>query len=98
MILASSLLFTGCGNDDAIGVGGTLPDGITSTPGGSGTDTTAPVITVFGENPVDIEYNSVYTDAGATATDNLDPTVTVVTTGDDLVDTSTVGTYTVTYR
>ena len=34
-------------------------------------DTTAPVITVLGTNPInDVEYGSNYSDAGATATDN----------------------------
>ena len=56
-------------------------------------DTTAPVLTVTGDNPVTAELGTTYTDAGATATD-LD-TVTVTSTSD--VDTSTIGSYTVTY-
>ena len=32
-------------------------------------DTTAPVITVTGDNPATVELGSTYTDAGATATD-----------------------------
>jgi hypothetical protein len=59
------------------------------------TDQTAPVITVTGTNPVTITQGSVYTDAGATATDNVDATVTVNSTG--TVDTNTVGVYTITY-
>ena len=57
-------------------------------------DTTAPVVTVTGDNPATVELGSTYTDAGATATD-ASGTVTVVTTG--TVDTDTVGTYTLTY-
>jgi hypothetical protein len=57
-------------------------------------DTTAPVVTVTGDNPVTVELGDSYTDAGATATD-LSGDVTVVTTG--TVDTDTVGTYTLTY-
>ena len=61
-------------------------------------DTTAPVITIAGDNPVTIEVDTAYDDAGATATDNHDGDVTagLVTTND--VDTSVVGSYTVTYE
>lgn len=59
------------------------------------TDTTAPVITILGENPLSININTIYADLGATATDDKDVTVNVVTTGS--VDTSVVGVYTVTY-
>ena len=57
-------------------------------------DTTAPVVTVTGDNPVTVELGSTYTDAGATATD-ASGSATVVTSG--TVDTSAVGTYTLTY-
>ena len=58
-------------------------------------DTTKPTITVLGDNPVTVEQGSTYTDAGATATDDVDDTVTVVTSGS--VNTATVGEYTITY-
>ena len=54
-------------------------------------DTTAPVITVLGDNPATVEQGAIYTDAGATA----DGGETVTTSG--TVDTSTVGAYTLTY-
>ena len=57
-------------------------------------DTTAPVVTVTGDNPATVELGATYTDAGASATD-LSGSVTVVTTG--TVDSNTVGTYTLTY-
>ena len=57
-------------------------------------DTTAPVVTVIGDNPATVELGSAYTDAGATATD-LSGTVAVVTTGS--VDINSVGTYILTY-
>jgi hypothetical protein len=57
-------------------------------------DTTAPVVTVTGDNPATAELGSTYTDAGATATD-ASGTVTVTSSG--TVDTSTVGTYTISY-
>ena len=58
-------------------------------------DTTAPVIKLNGESSVTITEGETYTDAGATATDNVDGTVAVTT--DNPVDTSKVATYTVTY-
>ena len=54
-------------------------------------DTTAPVITVTGDNPATVELGATYTDAGATA----DGGETVTSSG--TVDTSTVGAYTITY-
>ena len=57
-------------------------------------DTTAPEVTVTGDNPATTELGDTYTDAGATATD-ASGTVEVVTTG--TVDTDTVGEYTLTY-
>ena len=52
-------------------------------------DTTAPVITLSGSTPVTVQVGSVYTDAGASATDNYDPSVTVTVTGS--VNTAVVG-------
>ena len=54
-------------------------------------DTTGPIITIAGDNPVSIEQYQTYIDAGATTADG--ETVTVSGT----VDTSTPGTYTITY-
>ncbi|HOV60265.1 MAG TPA: DUF5011 domain-containing protein, partial [Candidatus Hydrogenedentes bacterium] len=58
-------------------------------------DTTAPVITVNGSNPVTVQCGSSYTDAGATAVDACTGNRTVTTSGS--VNTSVVGTYTITY-
>ena len=58
-------------------------------------DTTGPVITILGDNPATVELGATYTDAGATATDAVDGTRTVTSTG--TVDASTVGSYTITY-
>ena len=59
-------------------------------------DATAPVITLNGVDPVTITLGSSYTDAGATATDNVDGLVNVTTSGE--VDTSTEGIYIITYE
>jgi subtilisin len=58
-------------------------------------DTTPPVITLNGSNPVNITVGSTYTDAGAVAVDTVDGSVTVVVTG--AVNTTVVGTYIITY-
>jgi beta-glucanase (GH16 family) len=53
------------------------------------------VITLAGDAALDIEQGATYSDAGATATDTVDGSVTVVTTGS--VDIATAGTYILTY-
>jgi len=58
-------------------------------------DAFAPVITMSGNALVGVALNDSYADAGATATDNVDPSVTVISSG--TVDTSVAGTYTITY-
>ena len=58
-------------------------------------DNQAPSITISGESIMTVEVGSTYTDAGATATDNLDTSVTVTPTS--TVNTSVIGNYTVTY-
>ncbi|MGA0848654.1 MAG: DNA/RNA non-specific endonuclease, partial [Chthoniobacterales bacterium] len=59
-------------------------------------DQDGPVITVLGEDPVNLDRDTAYTDAGATAFDAGDnASKTVTTTG--TVDTSVAGTYTLTY-
>ncbi len=62
----------------------------------SAKDTTPPVITILGDNPTTLVVNTdTYTDAGATATDAVDGAVEVTSTSD--VDTSVIGSYSVTY-
>lgn len=70
----------------------------TVTIAAAGADTVAPVITLLGDSVVNISVGDSYTDAGATATDNVDGNITssIVVTG--TVDTNTQGTYTLTYN
>ena len=60
-------------------------------------DTTAPVITLNGSTTINLTVGDIYTELGATATDDIDGDLTssIVTSG--TVNTSTAGTYTVTY-
>ena len=60
-------------------------------------DVTIPVITLLGEAEVSLELGSTYTDAGATAVDNIDGDITANIVTVNPVDVNTVGTYTVTY-
>jgi len=61
-------------------------------------DVTIPVITLLGEAEVSLELGSTYTDAGATATDNIDGDITSSIVTVNPVDVNTVGTYSVTYN
>ena len=72
-------------------------------------DTTKPVITLIGDNPQILEYNEVYTELGATATDNYDDNTALTATinidaaaavagASDGNTFGTLGTYNVTYN
>jgi hypothetical protein len=61
-------------------------------------DTTAPVIEVTGNASVTVTFGTPYTDAGATATDDVDGSVTARLTVTNPVDTAVLGTYTITYQ
>ncbi len=76
----------------ASGASGGSSSGTAST-----TDITAPVVTLTGAAAMELTVGSVFTDPGATATDNVDGDVTakIVETGS--VDTATVGSYPLTY-
>jgi len=59
-------------------------------------DTIPPVITLNGASEITLSTGESYSEEGATATDNVDGTLLVSISGS--VDTSTEGTYTLTYR
>ena len=61
-------------------------------------DTTAPVITLLGVDPVVVEFGSTYLDGGATASDNYDGDLTTAIVVVNPVDTSVLGDYTITYN
>ncbi len=58
-------------------------------------DEVPPVVTLNGNNPEYVQRGKTYTDAGATATDDIDGAVSVTSSG--TVNTATVGTYSITY-
>ncbi|ASP49706.1 DUF5011 domain-containing protein [Cognaticolwellia beringensis] len=82
--LAFASLLSACG-------GGS--DSSSSTP--VVTDTIAPVITLAGDAQITVQYDDTYVDAGAAAIDNADGDVTVTVDGE--VDTSSVGSYKLTF-
>jgi hypothetical protein len=61
-------------------------------------DTTKPVISLTGTTPVSVEVGSSYVDAGATANDNVDGNISTNIVTVNPVDTSTLGSYTITYN
>ncbi|WP_163936442.1 immunoglobulin-like domain-containing protein [Paraferrimonas sp. SM1919] len=79
--IAAILALSGCGSDDN--------DTTTST------DNTPPVITLVGNESIEVVYNAKFGDLGAQANDDTDGAITVTTQG--TVDTSTAGTYEITY-
>lgn len=66
---------------------------------GSIADTTNPVIILSGSAMVNINQGDNFNDVGATANDNIDGDISSnIAVGGDTVDTSTVGSYTITYN
>ena len=61
-------------------------------------DTTKPVISLVGSPTVSVNFGASYTDAGATASDNVDGTITGSIVTVNSVNTGALGTYTVTYN
>lgn len=59
-------------------------------------DTITPTITLNGDAQLTIEVNTIYTDLGATATDDVDGTINVITEN-DAIDTSSPAVFTITY-
>lgn len=61
-------------------------------------DTTKPVISLVGSPTVSVHFNDPYSDEGATASDNVDGTITGSIVTVNSVNTGALGTYTVTYN
>jgi hypothetical protein len=80
-----------CSATDAAGNTGTSTSTITVG------DTTAPVITLLGSDPVVAPLGGYYTDAGAIACDLVDGDLTAAIVTVNPVDTSIAGTYIITY-
>ncbi len=61
-------------------------------------DNTKPILTLLGNAVITLNYGDVYTDAGATASDNLDGNITANIQVVGSVNTSIAGTYTLVYK
>ncbi|MFV1872539.1 MAG: immunoglobulin-like domain-containing protein [Oleiphilus sp.] len=104
--LTSSITVTGFVNSNAAGVyelnynvtDSTGNDAVTVTRTVTVADSIAPVLSLLGSSPISHEQGSTYTDAGATASDNIDGDISgsIVVTGS--VDINTTGSYTLTYN
>lgn len=77
--------------------GSGLVDDIELNSGEPVSDNTPPVISILGDDPLNLEVGDTFTDPGATAMDDVDGDVTASTQTSDNVDTSVIGTYSVTY-
>ena len=89
-MIVISLALYGCGGGGGGGSGGEISVVADSTP---------PVITLLGANPVTVEAGTSYSDAGATASDNIDGDLTahiIIDTSD--VNVAIPDSYTVTYN
>ena len=61
-------------------------------------DAVAPVLTLTGAAAVEVPSGSIYSDAGATAADNIDGNISTSIVASSTVNTAVVGSYTVTYN
>ena len=89
------LLISACGGIS--GGGGSGGDENVTNPDEINSDTIKPVITLQGDANITLTVGNVYIDAGATATDDVDGNITHKIVVHNPVDTSTIGTYTITY-
>ena len=64
----------------------------------SASDTTPPVITLSGDNPLELVVNTTFTEPGFTASDDTDGDITANVTVTGSVDTSTIGSYVLSYN
>lgn len=65
--------------------------------GGTGTDTTKPVILLYGSNPMSVVKGETFYDPGAVASDNVDGDISASITVSGAVNTNSIGTYTLIY-
>ncbi|MFA6999701.1 MAG: immunoglobulin-like domain-containing protein [Candidatus Paceibacterota bacterium] len=85
-------------NTSSGGSGGNGGEGDSGEDKNKDADIMAPVITIIGDSNLEITKDAIYADAGATAKDDVDGDLTsTIVKGGTFVDTTTLGTYTVTY-
>ena len=79
-------------------VGASSSPATTTASIGTIADVIPPVISLLGSNPVNVELGSTYSDAGATASDNIDGDLTANIISISTVNTDLAGIYSVTYN
>ncbi len=96
-------LLANAGSSGSSGGGSSAPGGAAS---GAGADTTAPVITLKGDNPATISVGDTYSDLGASVSDNVDTNLgysvsvdggATTTPSQIHIDTSVAGTHSIIY-
>lgn len=100
-VVGGALIKIGLDSAPDLGVAGATSSATFYNDGSGGFglgDTTAPVIQVTGNAEVTVTFGTPYTDAGATAIDDVDGSVTAHLTVTNPVDTAVLGTYTITYQ
>ena len=101
---ATSIVYTGHSGDGGISITGNWVKnangiGLLSFIEPLLTDTTPPVITLVGSNPITVGQGSTYVDPGATANDNVDGNITnSIVINTSAVNTAVPGNYTVTFN
>lgn len=82
---------------DVIDSAGNQADSVSRTVYVLEVDTSAPVITLIGDNPTYVEQGSSYVEAGASAIDNRDGDISASIVVSGIVDAATANTYTLSY-
>ena len=85
-----SLAFTGASTSQTV-------TGTITINAGATADTTPPVISLLGSSTINLTVGDTFTDPGVTANDDIDGDVTLSITASGIVDTTTAGTYVITY-
>ena len=87
---AYALTFTGASTSQTVTGTITINAAVTA-------DTTPPVISLLGSSTINLTVGDTFTDPGVTANDDIDGDVTLSITASGIVDTTTAGTYVITY-
>ncbi|RJE75558.1 hypothetical protein BGP78_02215 [Pseudoalteromonas sp. MSK9-3] len=95
LLLCSTFIGCGGGSGEGTHVNSDANTSLNTIDGSVIKDTTAPNITITGENPVTIDFGTKYNDAGAIATDSNDGAVFVTVTNN--VNVNKVGEYSIEY-
>ncbi|WP_299189114.1 DUF5011 domain-containing protein [uncultured Aquimarina sp.] len=102
--ISSAIMVTGSVNVNVVGeyvltytVSDTAGNEVSETRSVNVISDNPPVITLVGDNPLEISFGEVFSDPGATASDDIDGNITDQIQTSGTVDVNTLGGYTITY-